>query len=121
MITVYGLKNCDTCRKALKWLVGHDIKHQFHDVRDDELEAGRIAGWIDAVGLEVLVNRRSTTWRNLDEATREAALGPAAAAVLADHPTLIKRPVIALGDEILVGFNEAIEKLLLGRGEPALK
>jgi Spx/MgsR family transcriptional regulator len=112
MITVYGLKNCDTCRKALKWLAGQDIDHHFHDVRNDGLDAKRIAGWIDAAGLEKLVNRRSTTWRNLSEVERDQATGDKAADFLAANATLIKRPVIDIDGDIQVGFNAAVEAAL---------
>jgi len=112
MITIYGLKNCDTCRKAWKWLDGQSIPYKFHDVRGDGLEPAKVAEWIRATGLEVLVNRRSTTWRTLDEAGRAAALGPDAMTFLAAHATLIKRPVIEFGDQVLVGFNTSIEDLL---------
>jgi len=113
MITVYGLKNCDTCRKALKWLAGQNIDHHFHDVRHDGLDAKRIAGWIDSAGLETLVNRRSTTWRNLSDAEREQAMGTRADEFLAANVTLIKRPVIDNGGKITIGFNPAVEAALM--------
>ncbi len=115
MLAIYGLKNCDTCRKALKWLDGQSISYRFHDVRSDGLEPAKISGWIKAAGLEALVNRRSTTWRNLDDSARAEAMGHAAKAFLATHATLIKRPVIEVEDQVLVGFNRSIEDLLRGQ------
>jgi len=112
MITVYGLKNCDTCRKALKWLADQDIDHRFHDVRNDGLDAARIVGWVDAAGLEILVNRRSTTWRNLSDAEREQAMGDKAVDFLTANVTLIKRPVIDNDGKITIGFNAAVEAAL---------
>lgn len=116
MITVYGLKNCDACRKALRWLADNGLAHRFHDFRADGLEAGRIAGWIAAVGPEALVNRRSTTWRQLDDAERAAALGGQAENFLADHATLIKRPLIEAGGEVLSGFSAATMEALRRQG-----
>ena len=88
MITVYGIPNCDTCRKARRWLI--------------ETPAAEVA----ALGPDVLVNRRGTTWRQLPEEDR-ARLETSAADLLVAHPTLIKRPVIDLGDSRLVGFAAA--------------
>ena len=67
MITVYGLRNCDTCRKALKWLDMEGIQYEFHDFRNEGIEAEELAVWVKKVGWERLLNRRSTTWRNLPE------------------------------------------------------
>ena len=115
MIAIYGLKNCDTCRKAMKWLDGQSIPYRFHDVRSDGLEPAKVNGWIKAAGLEALVNRRSATWRNLDDSARTEAMGPTAKAFLAAHATLIKRPVIEVEDQVLVGFTSLIEDLLRGQ------
>ncbi|AKS41066.1 arsenate reductase [Wenzhouxiangella marina] len=110
---IHGIKACDTCRKALKWLEAEGHEHHWHDLRADGIDAETIQRWIDGVGLEALVNRRSTTWRQLDEADREAAMDPArAAGFLAEHPTLIKRPVFDAGGRIHVGFNESVKQAL---------
>lgn len=82
MITVYGISNCDTCRKALKWLKERDVEHRFVDLRKDGLSTTQVEAWLDAVGLDVLVNKRGTTWRKLDDATKDSlspqtAPGPA--------------------------------------------
>ena len=71
MITMYGIINCDTCRKALKWLQAEGIEHRFHDFRADGLEADDVVRWVGAVGWEVLLNRRGTTWRKLSEADKD--------------------------------------------------
>jgi len=115
VIVVYGLKNCDTCRKALKWLVGQEIDHQFVDVRADGPSTSQIQIWIDAVGLDVLVNRRSTTWRNLGDADRQIAMSDRSASFLLENPTLIKRPVFEIEGKILIGFNSTVEAHLLTR------
>lgn len=109
MITVWGLKNCDTCKKARTWLDGRSVPHAFKDVRADGVGVADIAAWLEAVGAEVLVNRRGTTWRGLDEAAKARADDPAAvAALLAEHPALIKRPVfVGGGGSVVVGFGKA--------------
>ena len=92
MITVYGIKQCDTCRKALKWLDANDIDHQFHDFRVDFLDRGLVEQWLDSPLADSLVNRRSTTWRGLTGA-QKAASGDQLVDLLLENPTLIKRPV----------------------------
>lgn len=109
MITVWGLKNCDTCKKARAWLDARSMPHAFRDVRADGLAAADVRAWLDAVGTEVLVNRRGTTWRGLDEAARTRADDPAiVAGLLLEHPALIKRPVFVGSDgAVVVGFGKA--------------
>ena len=106
MLTVYGLKSCDTCRKARRWLDEHGLEHQFRDVRADGVTAEQIAGWIGAVGVDVLLNRRGTTWRSLGDADKAVAGDAEAAALIARYPALIKRPVFEDSDGILVGFGD---------------
>lgn len=104
MLTVYGIKQCDTCRKALAWLKQKDIEHRFHDLRTDGLEAGLLRGWLDSEFADRLVNRRSTTWRQLGEEQRQAR-GDALLELLLQYPTLIKRPVFVRDRIIAVGFQ----------------
>jgi arsenate reductase len=111
MITLYGIPNCDTCRKARKWLDGKGIAHRFHDFRKDGLDTATVEAWAAELGLEVLVNRRGTTWRGLAEADK-ARLDSAPAALLTEAPTLLKRPVIDLGERRLVGFDAAVQAAL---------
>ncbi|NKB21117.1 MAG: ArsC family reductase [Alphaproteobacteria bacterium] len=105
MITVYGIKNCDTCRKALKWLEAEDIDHTFHDFRKDGLDQSTVTNWIEEIGIDTLLNRRGTTWRKLPEADQASVETGNAATLLTEHPTLIKRPVFDLGTKRLVGFK----------------
>jgi arsenate reductase len=113
---IFGIKNCDTCRKALRFLEENDIDHQWHDLRDDGIDVATIQRWLEAVGAETLVNRRSTTWRGLSEAQRvEAMSAIGAAAFLAEHPTLIKRPVFETGDSIHVGFKADVQEAIGGQ------
>jgi len=107
MIVVYGLKNCDTCRKALGLVQSAGVPHRFHDLRADGLPAGRLANWLEALGWETLLNRRSTTWRDLPEADKTGLDAARAARLLAAHPTLIKRPVIEAGERLIVGLAPA--------------
>lgn len=113
MLKVYGIQSCDTCRKARRWLHDSDRSHVWHDLRGDGLEAADVQRWLDAVGPERLINRRSTTWRGLDEATREAVLDyEQAAQMLSEHPTLIKRPVFECKGAVHVGFTDSVRSQL---------
>jgi len=114
VITLYGLKNCDTCRKAMKWLAAKGIAHRLHDVRADGVTDDQISAWTSALGWEALLNRRSTTWRQIPEAEREGLDEARAVALMAKHPTLIKRPVIDTGSKTLVGFTKDTEAALGG-------
>jgi Spx/MgsR family transcriptional regulator len=107
VITVYGIRNCDTCRKARKWLEDEGIEHRFHDFRADGLDRKTLAGWVNELGWETLLNRRGTTWRQLPETDREGLAPDSATALMLQHPTLIKRPVFASGGGTLVGFTKA--------------
>ena len=114
-VTVYGLKNCDTCKRALKDLVGADILHQFVDIREEADRAVKVPQWIDAVGGPVLANTRSTTWRNLTaEEKRLAETDPAG--LMIAHPTLIKRPVIEADGEVHVGWSPGVRQKVLALG-----
>lgn len=103
--TLYGLKNCDTCRKARVWLDQQSHAHRFHDFRADGLDADLLAQFEAALGWEALLNRRGTTWRGLPEADRDGVDRDKALALMLAHPALIKRPVLMAGDKILVGFS----------------
>jgi arsenate reductase (glutaredoxin) len=99
MIVIYGLKNCDSCRRALAIVAAAGARHRFHDLRADGLPAATLARWLDRAGWEALLNRRSTTWRELPAAEKEGLDAPAAARLLARHPTLVKRPVVEREDD----------------------
>ncbi len=102
MLTVYGLKTCDACRKARKAL--GDREHRFHDLRADGLDPALLDRWIEALGWEALLNRRSTTWRGLNEADRAAPDADRARGLMLAHPALVKRPVIDDGGTVRVGL-----------------
>lgn len=115
MITVYGIKQCDTCRKALRWLGEESVEHEFHDLRTDGLDADRVGRWLASPFAGQLVNRRSTTWRTLSEAEK-TSVGEALTALLLQHPTLIKRPVFTANDGIIaIGFDAPRLLAALGR------
>ncbi|MEQ9488049.1 MAG: arsenate reductase [Alphaproteobacteria bacterium] len=114
MLTVYGLKNCDTCRKALKWLDGAGIEHSFVDLRADPVDTDRIAVWEAAVGWETLLNRRGTTWRGLPESDKGGVDQSSAIALMVAHPALMKRPIFETAGDVLVGFKADTQKALAG-------
>lgn len=107
MITLYGIKNCDTVRKARKWLQDHSVEYRFHDFREDGLAPEAVQGWLQELGWQNLVNRRSTSWKALDEATRENMDENSALTAIMAHPTLIKRPLLDTGHERFTGFAAA--------------
>ena len=104
---LYGIKNCDTVRKARRWCDANDIEITFHDFRADGLNEDTIQGWLNAVSWEALLNKRSTSWRQLDDPRKEQLNQANAIALMLDNPTLIKRPVLDDGTVCLVGFKEA--------------
>ena len=107
MITLYGIKNCNTVKKARRWLEDHNVEYQFHDFREDGLNKMQLKGWVETQGWEAIVNKRSTTWRNLSDKEKDISSNAQAVKLLADNPTLIKRPVIEKNNTLLIGFKEA--------------
>ena len=105
MITVYGLKTCDTTKKSLKWLERREVPHRYLDVRADGVDLECLTLWAMEVGWEVLMNRGSTTWRNLPDVIRENVNEDTALALMVENPTLIKRPVIEIEGGLIVGFK----------------
>ena len=103
---MYGIKNCDSCKKALKWLAAEGIDCRFHDFRSDGLEAETLDRWLAAIDRDILINRRGTTYRQLDEAQKDELAGENPAKLLLAMPTLMKRPVFDLGGSYLVGFTD---------------
>ena len=106
MISVYGLKNCDTCRSALKWLAAERLDYQFFDVRKDGVGASDLLAWAAALGWESLLNRRGTTWRGLSDADKEDVDKAKAIELMMAHPAVIKRPIFHLNGMYLVGFKD---------------
>ena len=106
MLTIYGIKNCDTVKKAKKWFTSRDIEYQFHDFRTNGLTGELINKWVLKIGWETLVNKRSVSWRTLDDAIKTQLSENNIVSVLTDTPTLIKRPVVTYGNRVIVGFKE---------------
>ncbi len=115
MIVVNGLKNCDTCRNAMKWLAAEGFDARLHDLRADGLNAAVLEHWIAVVGWEKLLNRRGTTWRKLADTDKRDVDAAKARALMIEHPALIKRPVFETGGRVIVGFSAA-EKEALAAG-----
>jgi arsenate reductase (glutaredoxin) len=108
MTTLYGIPNCDTVKKARAWLTEHGVEYDFHDFKKQGVPATELNGWLKAVGWETLVNRKGTTWRKLDEATRAAVVDVASAkALMLANASVIKRPVVQWADGVTVGFDAA--------------
>ena len=108
MITLYGIPNCDTVKKARTWLAEHGIDYGFHDFKKQGVPPQQLALWSEAVGLDKLLNRKGTTWRKLDEAARAAVVDAGSAqALMLTNPSLIKRPVVDWGKAVTVGFDAA--------------
>lgn len=113
MIEVYGLNNCDTCRKARKWLAVEGVEYEFHDIRKANLKDTVIAGWAGKAGWETLLNRRGTTWRGLPAPDKASVDEASAIRLMTAHPALIKRPVFVAGNDVLVGFTADVQKALV--------
>ena len=109
MVILYGIPNCDTVKKARTWLDQHKISYQFHDFKQAGIDAKSIQRWIDAMGIDIVLNKKSTTWRGLD-ATQQASAANVKKAIqlMREHTSLIKRPVLEQNDQVLaVGFDAA--------------
>ena len=105
-ITIYGIKNCDTMKKARAWLDGHGVAYGFHDYKTAGIERARLEGWAKKVGWEILLNRAGTTFRKLPDKDKEGLTEKKAIALMLAQPSMIKRPVLDLGGgKLLVGFK----------------
>ena len=106
--TIYGIKNCDTMKKARAWLDSHDVGYDFHDYKAEGIDRDKLKGWADKMGWETLLNRAGTTFRKLPEADKEGLNERKALALMLAQPSMIKRPVLELGGKLLVGFRPEI-------------
>jgi Spx/MgsR family transcriptional regulator len=104
---VYGISNCDTVKTARRWLNTRHVSYRFHDLRNDGLDEEKLRQWLDRLGWEALVNRRSTSWKALGESDRAAMSDETALRHILATPTLIKRPLLEHGEVLEVGFKEA--------------
>jgi arsenate reductase len=113
-VTIYGIRNCDTMKKAGAWLDAHEVAYAFHDYKTGGVDAKRLAGWARAVGWETLLNRAGTTFRKLPEADRDNLDETKAMALMLAQPSMIKRPVLEAGGRTLVGFRPEAYAALFG-------
>ena len=104
---MYGIKNCDTIKKAKKWLEAADVEFTFHDVRKDGLTSEKLDSWCDSAGWEVLLNKRGTTWRQLPDDVKNSVDEASAKTIMLENPAIIKRPVLEANGQVFVGFKAA--------------
>lgn len=104
-LILYGISNCDTVKKARRWLDEQGVAYSFHDVRKDGLDAARLQNWIDALGWEKLLNKAGTTFRKLPDAQKDGLDAASAKALMLEQPAMIRRPVVEAADGISVGFS----------------
>ena len=105
MTTIYGIKNCDTMKKACAWLDGKGVAYEFHDYKKSGIDRDRLEGWARKVGWEVLLNRAGTTFRKLPDEEKEGLTETKAIELMTAQPSMIKRPVLEAGGKLLVGFK----------------
>lgn len=115
MITVYGISNCDTIKRARAWLDGQGIGYRFHDYRKDGLDPAQLAQWADELGWDNLLNRRGTTWRGLPDADKADLGRDKAIALMLRHPAMIKRPLFDLGRRRVLGFDARAQAAVANR------
>ncbi len=107
-ITIYGIKNCDTMKKARAWLDGHEVAYHFHDYKTAGAPKDKLKRWSQEVGWETLLNRAGTTFRKLPDADKEGLTEKKALALMLEQPSIIKRPVLEIGGKLLVGFKPEV-------------
>ena len=106
--TIYGIKNCDTMKKARTWLDEHGVKYEFHDYKSVGIDRARLEAWTKKVGWEVLLNRAGTTFRKLSDSERADIDESKALKLMLAQPSMIKRPVLEKGGKVIVGFKPEI-------------
>ncbi len=107
-LTMYGIKSCDTIKKARTWLADHGVAHAFHDYKAVGVERDTLEGWVAEHGWEVILNRAGTTFRALPESDRQGIDADKAVMLMLANPSMIKRPVLDLGDRRIIGFKPDI-------------
>ena len=113
MIKLYGIPNCDTIKKARKWLDNHNLEYEFHDYKKHGVPEKNLQQWIKKSGWEVILNKRGTTWRKLDDTVKNNIDEVSSIQVMLDNPSSIKRPVLENGKTLLIGFKEEEYKTLV--------
>ena len=105
MTVIYGIKNCDTMKKARAWLEARKVAYEFHDYKASGIDKAKLEGWVEELGWETVLNRAGTTFKKLPEANKENLTPKKAVALMLAQPSMIKRPVIEKGAKLLVGFK----------------
>ena len=113
-VTIYGIKNCDTMKKARGWLDEHGVAYAFHDYKSAGIDRATLEDWVDEVGWETLLNRAGTTFRALPEEKKDGLSAKKAVALMMAQPSMIKRPVLIASGKMLVGFKPAEYEAALG-------
>lgn len=116
MVTIYGIKNCDTMKKARAWLDAHGVAHAFHDYKASGIDEATLRGWVGEFGWETVLNRAGTTFRALPDAAKGDLDAAKAIALMLAQPAMIKRPVLDLGHRRLVGFKPEVYEAALAGG-----
>jgi len=111
-VTLYGIKNCDTVKKARKWLDDNSVPYTFHDFRVDGINKTLVNNFLKQVDIETLINKRGTTWRKLSDTEKEIKTKTQAVALMVENPAIIKRPVLDVNKKVTVGFSEESYKSL---------
>ncbi|WP_397399664.1 arsenate reductase [Phenylobacterium sp.] len=106
--TLHGIRNCDTMKKAWTWLDDHGVAYDFHDYKKQGIERGTLEEWVRTVGWEVLLNRAGTTFKKLPDADKLGIDAVRAVDLMLAQPSMIKRPVLAMGDRLIVGFKPEV-------------
>lgn len=112
--TIYGIKNCDTMKKAFKWLESNNIEYSFHDYKKAGLEELQANEWVNELGWENVINKRGTTWRKLDDTIKDTMNNEKAVQVMIENPSIIKRPLLIHNDSKTLGFKEAEYQTIFG-------
>lgn len=115
-VQLYGIRNCDTMKKAWTWLDDHGVAYDFHDYKKEGVAREKLEAWIAAVGWETVLNRAGTTFRKLPEADRTDLDAEKAIALMLAQPSMIKRPVLEAGGQVQVGFKPDAYAQLFGKG-----
>ncbi len=113
-VTIYGIKNCDTMKKARAWLEKHQIVYAFHDYKIEEIDKAKLEGWAGKIGWEMLLNRAGTTFRKLPDKDKVNLTEKKALALMLTQPSMIKRPVLDAGGKLTVGFKPEIYEKIFG-------
>jgi arsenate reductase len=113
-VTIYGIKNCDTMKKARAWLNRQAVAYTFHDYKTEGIDRARLESWAKSVGWEVLLNKAGTTFRKLPDKDREGVTEKKAIALMLAQPSMIKRPVLDVGGKLIVGFKPEIYAAAFG-------